>query len=112
MQITEKIRSKTIINKNLFITISKEKDMSKKFDALLTYIKHPQIMKCRGILIYCRTKYLVNTVNNFLTNSSINCFSFHSDLTQKQKTDILSNFRNGAIRIVISTIALGMGLDF
>lgn len=37
---------------------------------------------------------------------------YHSGLTQKEKVERMEKFRKGQIRIVISTVALGMGLDF
>jgi ATP-dependent DNA helicase Q4 len=37
---------------------------------------------------------------------------FHSGLEQKQKTQLLQDFRTGKVKVVVATIALGMGLDF
>ncbi|XP_019615396.1 PREDICTED: probable Werner syndrome ATP-dependent helicase homolog 1 [Branchiostoma belcheri] len=37
--------------------------------------------------------------------------AFHADISTKAKTEILEGFRSGAIRIVVSTIAFGMGID-
>lgn len=69
-------------------------------------------MKCRGILIYCRSKYLIDKVFNYLINSNMPATVFHGALTNKEKTKIITEFKNKTIKIIISTTALGMGLDF
>jgi superfamily II DNA/RNA helicase len=99
------------MNKNLFITITREIG-SEKYRALIEYLNHPLIMKCRGILVYTRTKRIMMEVYNYLLNSGLTVSIYHSALTNKEKTDTISNFRTGVIRIVIATTALGMGLDF
>ena len=79
MKIKETIRSKSVINKNLFVTISREA-LSSKYNAILQYLSHPQIKKCKGILVYCRTKKIMNDVFNYLRNSGMLCFMYHSGL--------------------------------
>lgn len=63
-------------------------------------------------MIYCRAKYLIDKVFNYLSNSNIPATVFHGTLTNKEKTKIITDFKNRNIRIIISTTALGMGLDF
>lgn len=52
-------------------------------------------------------------VFNYITNS-VNCAVaiYHSALTSRQKEETLQKFRSGQIKIVVATVALGMGLDF
>ena len=40
------------------------------------------------------------------------CKIYHSGLPQKEKVETMDQFRTGKMRIVIATVALGMGLDF
>lgn len=52
-------------------------------------------------------------VFNYISNSvSVPVAMYHSALPSKQKTDTLEKFRRGEVRIVVATVALGMGLDF
>lgn len=52
-------------------------------------------------------------VFNYITNSvSAKAAIYHSALSNKEKTETLEKFREGAIKIVVATVALGMGLDF
>lgn len=62
------IRSKSVINKNLFVTISQDQGES-KYSALIKYLRHNIIKKIGGILVYCRTKKIVEAVFYYLSNS-------------------------------------------
>jgi superfamily II DNA helicase RecQ len=100
------------MNKNLYVTVSREKGNS-KYDSLIKYLNEPQIMRCRGILVYARTKKIMYEVFNYITNSTSQPTRiYHGGLTNKEKTETLTKFREGEIKVVIATIALGMGLDF
>ena len=52
-------------------------------------------------------------VFNYVTNStSLRTAVYHSALSNKEKTETLTKFREGEIKVVVATVALGMGLDF
>ncbi|XP_035697612.1 ATP-dependent DNA helicase RecQ-like [Branchiostoma floridae] len=38
--------------------------------------------------------------------------TFHADMSRKAKDDILQGFRDGRIRIIVATVAFGIGIDF
>lgn len=63
-------------------------------------------------MIYCRSKYLIDKVFNYLNNSNIPSTVFHGQLPNKEKTRVISEFKSKKIKVIISTTALGMGLDF
>ena len=55
----------------------------------------------------------MDEVFNYITNSTMLVTRiYHSALPNKEKTETLTKFRMGEIKVVIATIALGMGLDF
>lgn len=67
-----------------------------KCDSLIRYLNHEQIAKCKGILIYTRTRKIMNEVLNYITNStSFRVAIYHSALTNKEKTETLNKFREG-----------------
>ena len=111
LEIKEYVRSSTLQRSNLKLTVSKDSGEN-KYPALLRYLKSEPIHKLRGILVYCRTYAKVREVCNYLKNSGISCAMFFSQLSQKEKVTILNKFREGQIKVIASTIALGMGLDF
>lgn len=100
------------MNKNLFVTISREKGQL-KYESLIRYLNDKLIEECQGILVYTRTRKIMGDVFNYITNSvSSPAAIYHSALTNKEKTETLKKFREGSIKIVVATVALGMGLDF
>lgn len=71
------------MNKNLYVTVSRERG-SQKYEALITYLRQPQILKCRGILIYTRTRKIMFEVFNYVTNStSLKTAIYHSALSNR-----------------------------
>lgn len=64
-------------------------------------------------MVYTRTRKIMDEVYNYISNSvSVPVALYHGALPSKQKTDTLEKFRRGDVRIVVATVALGMGLDF
>lgn len=110
MGIDELIRSDSLRRKNLCVTISRE--THDNYRALIDYLRTDQVKRLKGILVYCRSRKITNDAYNYLNNSGFRAAVFHAGLDQKQKNQLLQNFRSGAIKVVVATIALGMGLDF
>ena len=55
----------------------------------------------------------MNEVFNYITNSTqVSAAMYHAALSNKEKTETLGKFREGQVKIVVATVALGMGLDF
>lgn len=112
LEISEVVRSSSCMNKNLFVTVSRERGQL-KYESLIRYLNDPLVCECRGILVYTRTRKIMDEVFNYISNSvSVPVAMYHSALPNKQKTDTLEKFRRGEVRIVVATVALGMGLDF
>lgn len=84
MNIQELIRSDSLRRKNLCVTISRETHDT--YRALIDYLKIKQISKLKGILIYCRSKKIINEVFNYLKNSGFRSAVFHAGLEQREKT--------------------------
>lgn len=110
MEIKELIKSTSLRPKNLCVTISR--DCQDVYRSLVDYLNSEQVRKLKGVLVYCRTRKLSTEAFNFLTNSGFRVAMFHAGLEQKEKTQLLQDFRTCKIRVVVATIALGMGLDF
>ena len=50
-------------------------------------------------------------VNGFLKSKDILVEAYHADLTTPKKTKVLKDFINNKIKVVVATIAFGMGID-
>ena len=62
-------------------------------------------------IIYCNSRKMVDFLYRKLEDNSFSCVQIHGDLTQKERNDIMLDFRNGTSRILISTDLLSRGID-
>ena len=63
------------------------------------------------LIIYCNTKQRVVYLANSLTKDNYTCACIHSDLTTSERMHIMRGFRNGEVRVLISTDLLSRGID-
>jgi len=64
-----------------------------------------------SILIFCSRKEIVKSLARELKSARMNVSAFHSDLEQKEREEILLNFKNRQLPIIIGTDALSRGID-
>ncbi|RZA00041.1 MAG: DEAD/DEAH box helicase [Sphingobacteriaceae bacterium] len=64
-----------------------------------------------SIIIFSSTKDKVKSVYKELKQARFNISAFHSDLDQSEREEILRNFKNKTLPIIIGTDALSRGID-
>lgn len=62
-------------------------------------------------IIYCNNKNTVIYLTNKLKENSFTVGSIHGDMTSQERLDIMTSFRNGETRILLSTDLLARGID-
>lgn len=62
-------------------------------------------------IIYCFTRKETEQISNFLNNSGFNTLAYHAGLPANQRDEIFKKFKNENIKIIVATIAFGMGID-
>lgn len=67
--------------------------------------------KLKSILIFSSTKSKVKELEKELQKIGLNCASIHSDLTQDQRNEVLRNFKNRKLQILVATDILSRGID-
>ncbi|TDL96622.1 RecQ family ATP-dependent DNA helicase [Macrococcus carouselicus] len=76
--------------------------------------RHPFLSKQQGI-IYCLTKKECDSVADFLTRNDISAVAYYSGVQNESGEDIseaiLNDFHTGQMRVIVSTVKLGMGYD-
>lgn len=63
------------------------------------------------ILIFCTTKASVKNITAELKHSQLNVGEIHSDLDQDEREEILRQFKNGNLNILVATDILSRGID-
>ena len=100
----ENIFRKSFERKNLVYFVRQTED---KLKDLLKVVKS---IKGSGI-VYVRNRRKTKEISNFLQQNKISADYFHAGLDPKLKDYKQKAWKNGSIRIIVSTNAFGMGID-
>lgn len=108
----------TKVPENLVLTISSNTD---KLKALITLLQSEPFKSLKSIIIYCtkrdQTASLetqIRTLMQFdVPQSKLNSLvrAYHAGLSSYERTHIQTQFISGKLRIVVATIAFGMGIN-
>ena len=90
---------------NLFIAVDSKIDTS---DQTLTFLN---AHRDESGIIYCRTKRQVESLSHELVERGISARPYHADLDSGTRRQNQEAFINGDTRVIVATIAFGMGID-
>ena len=90
---------------NLFIAVEPKVEL---LDQTLAFLrKHQQ----ESGIIYCQTIKQVESLHRDLTARRISALPYHADLDDETRKQNQDAFINSDIRVIVATIAFGMGID-
>ena len=90
---------------NLFIAVEPKVEL---LDQTLAFLqKHQQ----ESGIIYCQTIKQVESLHRDLTARRISALPYHADLDDETRKQNQEAFINSDIRVIVATIAFGMGID-
>ena len=64
-----------------------------------------------SVIIYCIYQNQADTLCSYLKSNGFNSESYHAGKTDKYRNEIQKNFVTGKTKIIVATIAFGMGID-
>lgn len=64
-----------------------------------------------SVIIFCSTKEQVKSLNRSLSKAGVDNSAFHSDLEQKEREELMRNFKNKTLRVLVGTDVLSRGID-
>lgn len=67
--------------------------------------------KVNSAIIFSSTKVNVRKIEKQLKEKNLSVNAIHSDLDQKQREEVLRQFRNGAFKILVATDIIARGID-
>ncbi|WP_299779841.1 DEAD/DEAH box helicase [uncultured Formosa sp.] len=113
--------AKTILKTPERVEVSPTSSAAKSVSQLLFYVPKPKkIELCLhllrntfkgNMLIFRRTKFGVDKLEQTLIRNGFKVESFHGDKTQSDRQAALSNFKNGDSNILIATDVAARGID-
>ena len=90
---------------NIFITVEPKVDLSKQTLEFLNAHRD------KSGIIYCQTKRQVESLSSGLVEHGILALPYHADLDSETRKQNHEAFINGNTRVMVATIAFGMGID-
>lgn len=65
----------------------------------------------KSVIVFASTKREVSSINRRLQKSGINCAEISSDLEQKEREQVLLDFRNRKLPVLVATNVVSRGID-
>ena len=65
----------------------------------------------KRVMVFCDTKFNTATLANQLARLGFSVDCLHGDLSQKERNQIMQNFRDGRLAILVATDVAARGLD-
>ena len=91
--------------RQFFIPMEKE---IQKIDTLMDIYKIIKVTQC---IIYTNSKKKTEQISHELNKNGFSVNYIHGDIEQSERKEIMNNFRNGIIKILITTDMLSRGID-
>uniref|UniRef100_A0A1B0GLL5 ATP-dependent DNA helicase n=1 Tax=Lutzomyia longipalpis TaxID=7200 RepID=A0A1B0GLL5_LUTLO len=73
--------------------------------------QHLENFRGGSAIIYCLTRKLTESVALELQQQNIECEPYHAGLSIKRRTEVHQEFVRDRVKIIVATIAFGMGID-
>ncbi|XP_067121005.1 ATP-dependent DNA helicase Q4 [Centruroides vittatus] len=131
IDIEKGIIGETTLPENLFLSVSCPKYRD---EAIIELLKHENFVKCKSIIIYCTRREDTERLASFIRTQmqyieicpekvvekngkrrkrilNWNAGAYHAGLTMAQRKTIQNSFMSGKLRVVVATVAFGMGLN-
>ncbi|XAR64431.1 DNA helicase [Bertholletia excelsa] len=93
------------------IKIAQLRDNLHLMKDLMTLIKSSPITEVESIIVYCKFQSESDMISKYLCDNNILAMSYHSGIPTKERNRVQELFCLNKIRVVVATVAFGMGLD-
>jgi RecQ family ATP-dependent DNA helicase len=79
---------------------------------LIEFLLRPEMQSVGPIIVYVQYKWQTENVANVLRERGFGSAEpYHAGLSSKERRDVYERFINNNLRIVVATVAFGMGID-
>ncbi|XP_040861349.1 ATP-dependent DNA helicase Q-like 3 isoform X5 [Glycine max] len=62
-------------------------------------------------IVYCLERSMCDDLSTNLSQNGISCAAYHAGLNNKMRTSVLDDWISSKIKVVVATVAFGMGID-
>ena len=98
------------VRDNLILSVMRVPEMARE-KTLLYMLKHDELLQTGSIIVYTATQRDSERVAAYLYNEGIKAKAYHAGQEPAQRRQTQAEFMMSKVRVVVATIAFGMGLD-
>jgi len=102
------VRTTNISRTNITATVTRD---TEKTRALIDLLKSDRFKSIKSIIVYCTYKRTTEQIKRYLTENGISALAYHAGLTDIQRQTVHKSFEDNETRVLVATIAFGMGID-
>ncbi|XP_022776263.1 ATP-dependent DNA helicase Q-like 5 [Durio zibethinus] len=78
---------------------------------MLKLMKSSPFLEAQSIIVYCKFQSETDLISRYFSDNNISAKSYHSGMLARDRIRIQELFCANKIRVVVATVAFGMGLD-
>ncbi|ORX57724.1 ATP-dependent DNA helicase [Piromyces finnis] len=104
----ENVISGNLIRNNIRLTISED---SNKENTIILLLRTPCFHKLNSIIVYCMRQNQCDSLASHLRAYGFQAESYHAGKSKIDREIIQSRFMNNNLRIIVATIAFGLGIN-
>jgi ATP-dependent DNA helicase Q4 len=108
---TENIVTQGFIRNNLYITATIVPETDDKDTHLLNLLRSDPYPTHKSIIIYVMFQIQADRIAQYLRMRNFDAEAYHSGRTPEERTYVQSKFFCGDLKIIIATVAFGMGIN-
>ncbi|EKX43129.1 RecQL4 DNA/RNA helicase, partial [Guillardia theta CCMP2712] len=97
-----------IVRPNLFLSVSREQS---KRSALVQLLREDKCFSKGSVIVYCQLRSECEEVAKLLSYHKLSADFYHAGRPHKDRQRVQNKFFDGKLRIVVATVAFGMGID-
>ncbi|ELR21070.1 ATPdependent DNA helicase, RecQ subfamily protein [Acanthamoeba castellanii str. Neff] len=102
------IRSSSIIRTNICPSVSVAGDRER---ALVELLRSPRFTDSKSIVVYCMLQKQTEAVAGFLIGAGFDAAAYHAGKHHDERTRMQNLFFQNKLRIIVATVAFGMGIN-
>ncbi|GMI87709.1 hypothetical protein like AT1G27880 [Hibiscus trionum] len=99
---------KAQVRDNLRLSVSLSGNRMKD---MLKLMKSSPFLEARSIIVYCKFQYETDEISRYLCDNNISAKTYHSGMLARDRSRTQELFCANKLRVVVATVAFGMGLD-
>lgn len=104
----ERVKMQSYVDEKKLIQYYYEVERRNKFSLLIHLLKK----ESRGLtLIFCSTRHIVDLVNRNIQKQKIQSEALHGGMTQNRRTQVMEEYRNGKLDVLVASDVAARGLD-